>query len=131
VTAPTPDSTATFGPRGAAVSAVISRAGRLTPDEVEALGAAELAVVDNPAWRRARGALWCSAWFACRADAWHATMDATADAVSGAARHAAWRRARDAAADAALAELGRDLLTQEQYDILAGPWNSVIGPVAS
>ena len=35
--------------------------------------------------------------------------------------------ARDASRDAALGELSRDLITPEQYNILAGPWNSVIG----
>jgi hypothetical protein len=105
---------AAFGPRGEAVAAVIDRAGRVTPEEVEALAAAWL--VD---WNTSQWAAWSDTWYA----AWNAAC--------GAARDDAWWAAeavtRGAARDAACAELVRDLITPEQYDTLAGPWNSVIG----
>lgn len=46
-----------------------------------------------------------------------------------AARDATWDAARDAAWDA-FAALVRDLITPEQYDLLAGPWNTVMGVTA-
>jgi hypothetical protein len=44
-----------------------------------------------------------------------------------AARDAAWVAARDAAWDAAGALVVRDLITPEQFDVLTGPWVSVMG----
>jgi hypothetical protein len=127
VTEPTSESAA-FGPRREAVAAVIDRAGRLTPDEVEALTVAELAVdaVVDAAWNAA----WNAAWSAGRAAAWHAAGDAVWSAswdTADDARQAAW----DTAAYAAVAELVRDLIAPEQYDTLAGSWNSVIGQASS
>jgi hypothetical protein len=51
---------------------------------------------------------------AARAAAWAAAWDA------------AWAAAWDAARAAAEAELVRDLIPPEQYDLLIGPWRSVI-----
>ena len=85
-----------FGPNGERVVAVIDRASRLTADEIERLGAAWIAA-------------WDAAWDAAWAAAWAAAGDA--------ARAAAW---------ASIAETVRDLITPEQYELLAGPWNTVI-----
>jgi len=110
-----------FGPQGEHVAALIERAGRLTGDEMEQLAAA---------------------WDA----AWDAAKDAARDAAGDAARYAAWAAAWAAAGDAARALvvdaagdaagalvvydlIGRHGFTQKHYDLLVGPWESVIGPV--
>ena len=91
-----------LGPQGADVVALIARARALTGDDVKRLGAA-------------------------RDAAWDAALDAARSAAGGAARDAAW--------DAALALVSRDLIghrpgwDQAVYDLLTGPWRSVIGPV--
>ena len=126
-----------FGPNGEAVVAVIDRASRLTLGEVERLAAAW-----DAAWDAARGAAWGAAWDAARDAAWDAARDAAWgaawDAARDAARDAAWDAARDAARAAvwgaarpaawgAVAHCVRDLITPEQFELLAGPWNTVIG----
>ena len=94
-----------FGPNGEAVVALIDRASRLTRQEAEGLAAARVA-----AWVAATTGAWDAAWAA----AW---------AAAAAARAAAW----DAARVAARALVVRDLISPEQFDILYGPWASVIG----
>ena len=54
---------------------------------------------------------------------------AARDAAWAAARDAAWDAAWDAARDAALGLIVRDLITIDQYALLAKPWASVIGKV--
>lgn len=114
-----------FGPNGERVVAVIDRASRLTPAEVDRLVAAW-----NAARDAARAAAWDAARAASRAAAWNAA-GAAARAASGAAGRAASRAAAGAAAWAvswaALAETVRDLITPEQFELLVGPWNTVIG----
>ena len=113
-----------LGPQGEQVAALIERAGRLASDEKRRLGAAWAA-----AWGAARGAArdaalgaaWAAAWDA----AWAAARDAALDAAWGAARDAA----RAATRDAALGLVTRDLITIDQYALLAKPWASVIGKV--
>ena len=96
-----------LGPNGEAVVALIERCRTLTHDEIKRLAAA-----------------WDAAWYAARAAArtaaWYATRDA--------ARYAAWNAAWDAARAAALALLVKDLITPEQFEILYGPWRSVMEP---
>ena len=90
-----------LGPQGAEVAAIIARSAMLTSDERASLTAAW-----DDAWSAtARGAVRGAAW----------------DAVRG----AAWGAVRDAA----LANLVRDLISAEQYDLLIGPWRSVVGEV--
>ena len=55
------------------------------------------------------------------AAAWGAAWGAAWDAAWGAAWGAAW--------DAGVAEVVRDLITPAQYQVLAGPWLTVIGQV--
>ena len=95
-----------FGPNGEQVAAIIERARRLTPDEVKRLDAA-----------------WGAALDAARAAAWGAALDA----ALGAARAAALDAALDAARGAAWAALVQDLISQEHYDTLMGPWREVAG----
>lgn len=116
-----------LGPNGQQVAALIERAGRLTFEEAKAL-----AVARDAAWDVARVA----AWDAARDAAWDAARDAARVAAWNAARVAAWAVARDdaawdaawdAAVDAAGALVVKDLITPEQFAILYGPWQKVIG----
>jgi hypothetical protein len=123
---------ATFGPNWRGVVSVVRQSAALTPEQAQELDAARYA-----AWYAARHAAWAfaryaardaardAAWDAARDAAWDAALDAALDA----AWDAAWAAARDAAWGAALATVARDLITVEQYDILTGPWVSVVGPI--
>jgi hypothetical protein len=113
-----------FGPNGEAVAALIERAWSLTEDEWSRLDAASDAVWDAPlAWDAARDAAWDAA--RARQAAWDAACYAARAAVQSAA-YATWDAARDAAPDAAVALMMRDKITPEQFDLLYGPWASVI-----
>jgi hypothetical protein len=115
-----------LGPNGEAVAAIIERATTITYDEAQQLRAA---------WAAARDAAWAAAWAAAR----DAARDAAWDAAWAAARDAAWAAARDAAWDAVWAAawaaawdavwaaVVQDLITPEQYNLLAGPWHKVLG----
>ena len=106
-----------LGPNGEAVAMILDRLPYVTGDERVRLGAP---------W----DAAWGAAWDAARGAAW----DAARDAAWGAAWDAAWDAARDAAWgaawDAAQATIVRDLISPEHYDILTGPWRSVMGEEA-
>ena len=110
-----------LGPNGQEVVALVERCKSLTRTEIDALHAA---------WGAARhAALYAArdaAWDAARRAAWgaarHAALYAARDAALYAARRAAW----DAAWDAVSALVVRDLITPEQFDLLYGPWASVI-----
>ena len=111
-----------YGPNGEALEKIIERAKVMTEDEAQRLAAARNAAWD--AWD-ARGAAW-DAWDAVW-DAWGAVWDAWgARGAAWDARGAAWD-ARYAVNDALLAEITRDLITPEQYDLLTAPWRTVIG----
>ncbi len=102
-----------LGRNGREVAALIDRAGRLTSDETRRLAAARVA---------ARVA----AQEAAREAARVAARDAARDAAWAAAQAAAWDAAWAAAWAAATALVVRDLITPEQFDVLYGPWASVI-----
>ena len=110
-----------LGPNGEAVAALIERAATITPEQAERLRAAR-----NAAWYAAVDA----AWGAAAGAAWNAARSAARDAARRAARRAAWSAARraawHAARDAAAALVVRDLITPEQFDVLYGPWASVM-----
>ena len=89
-----------LGPQGEQVAAVIERAGRLTAEEVRRLDAA-----------------WNAAWNAAQDAARNAAQD-----VDPAGVEVGWNAAWNA-----LALLTRDLISQEHYDMLIGPWRDVIG----
>jgi hypothetical protein len=123
-----------LGPNGEAVAALIERCKTLTYGEAKQLGAARVAAWDaagnaardagrGAAWDAARGAAWDSArvaaWDAARNAAWVAARDAAGDA--------AWDSAWNAAGDAALALTVKDLITPDQFDLLYGPWEKVMG----
>lgn len=129
-----------LGPNGMRVARVIEMARSLTEDQARAIHAARGAARDA-----ARDAPWGEAWEAAR-DAARATARATAraaaratagaaawDAAWEAARGAAWGAEREAAWEAtggaAWAAVVRDLISDEHYQILAGHWESVMGPI--
>jgi hypothetical protein len=119
-----------FGPNGEAVAALIERASRLTADEWSRLDAAWCAEADRyVAWLAAidapRYAAIDAARYPARDAAWDAACYAARAAVQSAA-YATWDAARDAAPDAAVALMMRDKITPEQFDLLYGPWASVI-----
>ena len=111
-----------LGPNGQEVAALIEAAKSVTASQAQALYAA---------WGAARGAARGAAWGAARGAAWGAAWDAAWDAARGAARGAAWGAAwgavRDAARDAARALVVKDLISEENFNILVGPWLSVMG----
>ena len=107
----------TFGPHWEHIVALVRRAAVLTADEARQLFAA-----------------WAAAGAAARDAAWDAAWAAAWAAAGAAARVAAWDAAWAAAGAAAGALVVRDLIgqhgfTQEHYDLLTGPWRTVIGPV--
>ena len=114
-----------YGTNGEAVEKIIERAKRLTEDEVQRLAEAWAVRAAWAAWDAARGAARDAAWAAWAA--WAAARDAVRAAwAAWAAWDAAWD-ARGAVNDAILAEITRDLITPAQYDLLIGPWRTVIG----
>jgi hypothetical protein len=126
----------TFGPQWVAIVALVRRAAVLTADEAQRLAAAHAAnAAANAAARDgsgdAAGAVARDAKAAGDA-AWAVARDAKAAGV--AARAAAQIAAQIAALDVAWALVMRDLIgqhgfTQVYYDVLTGPWRTVIGPV--
>jgi hypothetical protein len=122
-----------LGPNGEIVAALIDRASRLTLSEAKALAATWYSTwyaTWYAAWDAARYAAWYATWDAARYAAWDAARAAARDAAWDAARDATRYAARDAAWDAARAAawalIARDLITPEQFDLLYGPWASVI-----
>jgi hypothetical protein len=138
-----------LGPNGEAVATLIERCRTLTYDEARQLDAARSAAwsaawyaagaaawyaAEAAAWDAAGGAAWAAAWDAARS----AARSAAGDAARSAARSAAWYAAGDAAraaarvaagyaaGDAARALMVKDLITPEQFDLLHGPWASMM-----
>ncbi len=105
-----------FGPQGVQVVELLNRCASLTAGEGRQMVAAMSA-----ARSAARDAVWDAVWDAARVAAWDAVRVAAWDAVRSAAWVAAW--------DAAFALVVRDLISEEHYATLTGPWASVIGPV--
>jgi hypothetical protein len=143
-----------LGPNGEAVAALIKRCRTMTYDEAEQLSAAGNAAGDaatyaagDAAGYAAGYAAWSAAGYAATYAAWDAAGDAARSAARSAAwsaaRYAAWDAARSAAWDAAWdaawaaawsaarsaawALMVKDLITPEQFDLLYGPWASVMG----
>lgn len=104
-----------LGPNGPQVARMIEQARHLTEDQVVAIEAA---------WEAA----WEAAREAARDAAREAARDAAGAAAGAAAWDAAWDGAWDTAWDAAWAAVVRDLISDEHYQALAGPWESVMGP---
>ena len=109
-----------LGPNADAVIGLLDRASQITGAEAGKLAAA---------WNVAD-----AAWAATREAAVGASREAAWDAAGDAACYDAWRAtatyaAGDAAREAARAAVVRDLISDEHYQTLAGPWESVMGPI--
>ena len=117
------------GPNADAVNRVIVRVSKITAVEAEKLDAAwgdaqHPAGVDalNAAWNAAMGAAHGAARNSVRNDARRAAMGA---AHGAALNIPAWLATRAAA----MAAVVRDRISDEDYRALAGPWESVMGPI--
>ena len=115
----------TFGPQWMAIVALVRRAAIMTDEEKDRVAVA---------WAAAWDAAWVAAGAAARNAAWNAARNAARNAAWNAAWVAAGAAAENAAWNAAWALSVRDLIgqhgfSQEHYDLLTGPWRSVIGPV--
>jgi hypothetical protein len=108
-----------LGPQGMLLGDLVGRAKALSLEEAKGLAAAWDAA-GAAAWDAARDAARAAARDAAGAAAWDAAWDAAGDAAGAAARAAAGLTVRD---------LIGDRFTQEQYDLLTGPWRTVIGPI--
>ena len=122
-----------LGPNGEAVAAHIERCKTITSEQARRLDAEQDAAWDAVAvWTAARDA----AWFAAKDAIVAGPASGYAIAAQDAARFAARNAARNAIAaqdaawpaawPAALALVVRDLITPEQFDLLYGPWASVM-----
>jgi len=117
-----------LGPQGEEVAALIERAKRLTSEEIEGLVRdAAWDVAWDAAWATARHAARVAAWDAARVVAWDAAWAAAWAAAWDAAWAAAWDAAWAAAWAASLALLTRDLISEQHFEVLYGPWRDVIG----
>jgi hypothetical protein len=124
-----------LGPNGEAVAALLEKAGRLTDGEISGLGAAwneARDAVSNEArsttWNEARDAARCAAREAAREAAMGLARNTVGNAVNHAAKYLAARNAAvSSARSAAVAMVVQDLITGEQFRIMAGPWLSVMG----
>jgi hypothetical protein len=123
-----------FGPHGSSVLAVLRRAELLTADEARELAAARdlaaawvaaVAAAGDAAGGAAGDAAWVAALAAAGAAAGDAAGDAAWVAAGAAALAAAWDAARAAASQHLIGQHG---FTQQHFDILTGPWRSIIGP---
>jgi hypothetical protein len=123
------------GPQMPAVLALISRARTLTGDEITRLADTWTAAwADGDAARDAGDAAWAAAMTDSRrtvgaaARITWAAGDAARDAwAAGDAARDAWA-AGDAVGVAALALAVRDLIPDDVYRTLTGPWAEVVGP---
>lgn len=113
-----------LGPNGVQVARVIEEARSLTDDQERAINDAGGAARDV-----ARTAAWGEAWEAAWEAAWERTAARDAARTAAWERTAAWDAARVAAWDAAGASVVRDLISDEHYQVLAGRWESVMGPI--
>ena len=112
-----------FGPNTPEIRQLIKKLKTITPEQ-----AMELAAAYDTAWNAARSA----AYDAARDAAWYAAWNAARSAAWNAARSAAWKAARPAARsaayDATLALLVKDLISEDDFNILYGPWAAVMEP---
>ena len=111
-----------YGPQTTQIEALLERARNLTDEETEAIREAREAREAQDAW-----VAWGTARPADRDAAWEAAWEA-----AWAAWDADWEAAWYAARYAVLALVVRDLIgqngfTQEHYDMLVAPWESVMG----
>lgn len=120
-----------FGPQWREIVAVAHAVAGAQPEQVQRLATSYLAQADYSVRADATSTA-AYAVYAVGRD-----LDVAWDAVKGAAgtpSGGAWEATWKAVWDATLAVLARDLIgqngfEQEQYDLLAGPWRAVFGPL--
>lgn len=108
-----------LGPNGVDVASLIKRARQLTRSQLDALVEARAESVEVESWYAASDAVWDAgrggdrlpAWYAAGLAAWSATRDP----------------GRGVALDAARALVVQDLISEEHFSNLHGPWASVVG----
>lgn len=134
-----------LGPNGREVATLIQRVTQLAENEAEALATAWCTARDaardadrGAAWTVARGEAWIAARKAARdADrgaagemaretAWGAVQAASRGAAWEIAWDAPWEVARGVAGYASWALVVRDLISEEHFNTLHGPWASTI-----
>jgi hypothetical protein len=111
----------TFGPQWVQVVELVRRAALLTPAEAVAL---------DKAWEAAKIPSWESELDFVANDRWDAAGIAAGIAAGEVLENAAWDPAWHAAGALAVRNLvGEFNFTQARYNLVTGPWASVIGPV--
>lgn len=126
-----------FGPNTDAVNGVIEQAKKITAAEAEKLAAAWDAIRDtaqHDSWDSTRVPIWLAARVPAlgrtvRDAAWGAALATEAAAARYSPWGIAWGTAGHAAGYAAQAAAVRDLIPEEDYETLVGPWESVMGPI--
>ena len=105
-----------YGPNTAEVERLLERMETITAEEDIALG---------KAWKG--GKAWDAAWDNARGSSRKSDRsDAVSDAWRIIEHLEVWDDDWDAARDAVLALVVRDLISQEDFDVLYGPWASVM-----
>jgi hypothetical protein len=113
-----------LGPNGEVVAGLIEQCKTLTNKQAKHLAVRD--AVRDAARDAACDAVRDAARDAACDAAWHAARDAAWGAAWRAAWDGVWDAAWDAVREAVLALMVRDLITAEQFDLLYGPWKSVM-----
>lgn len=118
-----------LGPQGELVVDLIEKAKTVTQPQVMALRAA-WNVTRNTAWNAALDAAWHAAWDSARIAAWDAAGYAARGTIWTGGRSAdgydIWGIAGSIAGCAARALMVKDLINEEDFTLLYGPWASVM-----
>jgi hypothetical protein len=121
-----------YGPNTAQVERLLARVRALTPEEAERM-AREYDDARYSFGITRSNALVDAAWTAARRAGLDVEMNTALNDVRSAAWRSAWYGPRSrtgaawAAQDAVCALVVRDLVSKTDFDVIAGPWASVIG----
>ena len=102
-----------YGPNSAQVEALLEKIKTITPEPAKAL--------DAP-W----DAPWKAVWGAGREAGREAALEAALEAAWVAVRETAWDAGWVAVRDAVLVTVTKDLISEDDFNILYGPWASVM-----
>ena len=106
-----------YGSQTTEVEALLEKIKTITPEQAKAL--------DAP-WDAPWKAVWGAVWTAARGAGREAALEAALEAAWVAVRETAWDAGWVAVWDAVLATVTKDLISQEEFDVLRGPWASVM-----
>jgi len=122
-----------YGPQTEAIKTILTKIKNSTSEQVERLNAsrdtadyATYTVARYDAHHAICDAAEYAAWDTVRFAAYHAVLDAARYAAWDTVRDASYHTIRDAAWDAVLAIITKDKISQKTFDILYGPWGSVM-----